>query len=237
MMANGQAVSEFLGEGHPAGEIAELAGRGIQQEGNRCLNSPHDSEHGRCLYEEMIQCDTITALLRLSAAFYSRNTFLYRRVNLFLRSGAESDPETGRNLGLYLGLLRECFCTDKAPNPLQWESPAVVYRGADFSIDIIADYARRPDELIHWQGFTSSSRDRVVALGFSVTVLFEISLTNPVPSMVGISAYEHEQEVILSPYQMFALNGVHWDCDCRRWILSFGESRFRPRLSSWFHTE
>jgi hypothetical protein len=110
----------------------------------------------------------------------------------------------------------------------------VVYRGASFSLDIVADYARRPDELIRWQGFTSSSRDLNVALSFPGNVLFEISLRFPVASLDEVSAFKDEHEFILSPYQWFSLKGVRWDSDCGRWILSLGEETDLPEMRSWF---
>jgi hypothetical protein len=234
VLRDNRSVLDFLGEGHPPEEIGTLAGEGIRQEGLRCLNGQFESEEGRVLFEEMTECDSIPGLLRTSAAFYTRNTFLYRRVNEFLRSSAESDVETGRNLGLYIGLLRECFCVRGGLNPLSWDRPHVVYRGADFGVDVVADYARRPDEEIRWQGFASSSRDRGVALSFPGTVLFEISLLNPVASLDDISAFRHEQEVILSPYQCFDLKCVRWDQDCGRWILSVDETEDLPEGRSWF---
>jgi hypothetical protein len=184
----------------------------------------------------MIECDTIVSLLRTCAVFYTRNTFLYRRVNRVLRSGPDSDSETGRNLGLYIGLLRECFCVCGGLSPLSWDSPKVVYRGANFSLDILADYARRPEELIRWQGFTSSSRDQRVALDFPGNLLFEISLTHAVASLDDISAFRNERELILSPYQWFSLNCVRWDCDCGRWIVSVGEEQDSREVASWLVT-
>jgi hypothetical protein len=96
------------------------------------------------------------------------------------------------------------------------------------------DYARRPDELIRWQGFTSSSRDLSVALGFPGNVLFEVSLENSVPSLSHVSAFKHEEEFILSPYQGFSLNAVRWDGDHLRWIVSVEEDLDLPEVVSWF---
>jgi hypothetical protein len=135
---------------------------------------------------------------------------------------------------LYIGLLRECFCIYGGFNPLSWESPTLVYRGANFSIDVIADYARRADELVRWQGFTSSSEDIAVAVRFPGNALFEISLTRFVASLEDISAFKGEHEFILSPYQRFSLNGVRWDCDRGRWILSVGEDHYVGGVESWF---
>jgi hypothetical protein len=112
VLADNRPVRSFLGEGRPALEIGRLAGEGISREGLRCLEGSFEGEEGRLLCVEMMECDTMESLLRTCAIFYTRNTLLSRRVNKFLRSGTEWDAETetGRNLGLYIGLLRECFC-------------------------------------------------------------------------------------------------------------------------------
>jgi TPR repeat protein len=234
VLADSRSVRAFLGEGHQAGEIAALTGEGIRREGFRCLEVAFEGEEGQILGDEMIQCNTIESLLRLCAVFYTRDTFLYRRVNQFLRSGAEADRETGRNLGLYIGLLRECFCVSGGLSPLSWERPQVVYRGADFTADIVADYARRPHESIRWQGFASSSRDVRVALGFPGSVLFEISLVNPAPSLDDISAFKNEHEFILNPYQQFGLRRVRWDPDYARWIVYVQGQPTSGEGASWF---
>jgi hypothetical protein len=232
-MADNRRVQEFLAEGHPAEEIARLAGEGIHREGLRCLEAASEANEAMALYDDLVECDTIECLLLLCAAIYTRDTFLYRRVNHFLRSGTEADPETGRNLGLYIGLLREAFCVREPSSPLSWECPRVVYRGANFAIDVLVDYARHPDESIGWQGFTSSSRDRRVALGFPGNVLFEISLTHPAASLDDLSAFRSEQEFILSPYQLFSLKSVRWDAECGRWLLSLIEDDNVPEVASW----
>jgi hypothetical protein len=229
-----QSVRDFLGEGLGAGEVARLAGEGIAREGFRCLGGAHEGQNGEALCAEMMRCDTIESLLHLSAEFYTRDTFLYRRVNTFLRSGTDRDLETGRNLGLYIGLLRECFCVCGGLSPLSWECPQVVYRGANFSIDHLIDYARRQNESIRWQGFTSSSRDIRVALSFPGNVLCEISLAHDVASLSDISAFKNEQEFILSPYQWFRINGVRWNDDYGRWIFSIEEESELREVKSWF---
>jgi hypothetical protein len=105
VLSDGRSVRDFLGEGRPAVEIARLAGEGIAREGSRCLESPFEGEEGEVLCRELIPCVTIESLLRISAQWYIRNTFLYRRVNQFLRSSSNADRETGCNLGLYIGLV------------------------------------------------------------------------------------------------------------------------------------
>jgi hypothetical protein len=170
--------------------------------------------------------------------FYTRDTFLFRRVNHYLRLTTEADRETGRNLGLYIGLLRECFSVNDGVSPLPLESPAMVYRGAHLSVGSVVDYARHPEEVIRWQGFTSTSRDRRVALGFPGNVLFEISLVESLPSLDGISAFASEQECILTPYKWFALSDfslswVRWDAQCGRWIVPLQEQGNLVPARSW----
>jgi TPR repeat protein len=178
VLVDDRSARDFLGEGPPAREIAKLAGEGIRREGLRSLDSSCEGEQGNNLCEEMTECDTIESLLQVCAQFYTRDTFLFRRVNKFLRSGTEADPVTARNLGLYTGLLRECFCVRGQLNPLSWERPQVVYRGANFSIDILADYARRPDELI--DGRVSRVRVGIGELVSVFQVMFSLKLLSAI---------------------------------------------------------
>jgi hypothetical protein len=233
-MPDGRYIPAFLEEDHSPEEIARLTAEGISREGSRCLEARSDLEAGKVLSDELTQCDTIESLLLTCAAFYTRETFLYRRVNTLLRFGIESDPETTRNLTLYITLLRECFCVYEGLSPLPWEQPEVVYRGASLSIDLVVDHARHPGEFVHWQGFTSASRDAAVALGFPGNVLFDIRLTHAVPYLDDVSAFKHEHEVILSPFQWFSIDGVRWHAGCRRWIVRLGEVQDRPDVHTFF---
>jgi hypothetical protein len=241
VLSDDRRVQDFLKDEPPAREIARLAGEGIRQEGLRCLGGASEGEDGTLLCDELVQCDTIESILRLCAVFYTRDTFLFRRVNQYLRLNTEADRETGRNLGLYIGLLRECFSVTSGTSPLPLENPTTVYRGANFSIDNVVDYARHPDEIIRWQAFTSTSRDRSVALAFPGNVLFEIRLVESLPSLDGISAFTSEQECILSPYNWFVLSSIsrsyiRWDAGCGRWIVSLEEvSNMRP-VCSWIRS-
>jgi hypothetical protein len=182
---------------------------------------------------ELSACSTVDALLLVCAQLYTRETFLYRRVNTFLREAAPLDSETGRNLGVYIALLRDCFCVRSDLSPVSWEQPRRVYRGARFAVEDVIDYARRPQELIRWQGFASSSSDLKVALSFPGNVLFEIWLSSPVASLHAVSAFAGEEECVLSPYQWFFLRDVRWDSDCQRWIIAVDEEQQARPPSSW----
>lgn len=236
VMADGRSVRDYL-KGHPPiTEIVSLTAEGIRRQGARCLGSESDRKEGEMLSGELPGCDTIESLLRRCAEFYTRETFLYHRVNAHLRSRQGADPETGRNLGLYIGLLRECFCVSSASNPLLWERPRLVYRGARFDLGDIIDYARRPDEFIRWQSFTSSSADINVALQFPGNVLFEMSLAHPVVSLNEVSAFQNEQEFVVSPYQWFEIKAIRWAPQYQRWIFPLREEWDLPNAPSWLQT-
>jgi hypothetical protein len=132
-------------------------------------------------------------------------------VNAFLRADVAADVETGRNLGVYIGLLRECFCVQSPVNPLPWESRPRLYRGANLSLEVIIDYARRPGALMRWQNFGSSTPSMLVAQSFPGDALFQVFLASPVPSLVQISQFPREEEVIISPYRWFSVHEVASD--------------------------
>jgi hypothetical protein len=219
---------------HPsASELAVRIGEGISREGNRCLVSSLDSGKGEIMRKELNLCSDLRSLLPLCVNFYTRASFLYRRVNLFMRETGNRDEETGRNLGLYIGILRECFCLRSALNPLEWSRPLIVYRGAHFPLEVLVDYARRKGQHIWWQGFTSVSADINRARGFPGNVLFKIFVTSPAPSLAQYSAYPVEQEFVLNPYQHFVLDYLNWDDSLHRWVIEVN-GLSSPDPMSWF---
>jgi hypothetical protein len=214
-------------------QLSLLIGEGIVREGNRCLHSSLDSANGRLMYDELLGCCDIRSILRLCVNFYTRATFLYRCVNKFMRETSNRDDETGRNIGIYIGIVRECFCVRSDLNPLSWGIPAKLYRGAKFPVGVVVDYARRQGEHIWWQGFTSASSDINQARKFEGNVMFEIVLTDSAPSLCECSAFPDEKEFVLNPYQPFILDGVRWSNSLGRWIIQVGGSP-SPSPDSWF---
>jgi hypothetical protein len=150
-----------------------------------------------------------------------------------MRETSDRDEETGRNIGIYIGVVRECFCVRSDLNPLSWSIPAKLYRGAKFPVGVVVDYARRQYEHIWWQGFTSASSDINQARKFEGNVMLEILLTDSAPSLSHYSAFPQEQEFVLNPYQQFTLNGVRWSHSLGRWIIQVEELP-SPNPVSWF---
>jgi hypothetical protein len=214
-------------------ELSKLIAEGIFREGNRCLHSSRDSSNGTAMFNEMIACSDLRSIFRLCVNFYTRATFLYRRVNQFMRDTFNRDEETGRNIGIYIGILRECFCVRSSLNPLEWRIPAALYRGARFGVGVIVDYARRQNEDIWWQGFTSASSDLEQARRFEGNVMIEISVVDPAPSLCEYSSFPDEHEFVLNPYQRFAVGGVRWNESLGRWIIQIVGSP-SPNPDSWF---
>jgi hypothetical protein len=227
------SVRHLLAKGGPIEDLAREAAEGLRREGSRCLDGARDSRDGASLSGAYRGLSTIESLLSVSAELYTRDTFLYRRVNKYLREYPASDRETGRNLGVYIGLLRECFCVRSSVTPIGWKRPERVYRGANFSIEDVVDYGRRPGEVIRWQNFGSSSSRLSVAVGFPGNVLFEVHLTSAVASLRDVSAFKDEDEFILSPYQWFFLRDVRWASDIGRWIIAVDEDRESASAASW----
>jgi hypothetical protein len=214
-------------------ELSKLIAEGIVREGNRCLHSSRDSSNGTVMFNEMMTCSDLRSIFRLCVNFYTRATFLYRRVNQFMRDTFKRDEETGRNIGIYIGILRECFCVRSSLNPLEWRIPAQLYRGAKFGVGVIVDYARRQNEDIWWQGFTSARSAIEQARRFEGNVMFEISVVDPAPSISEYSSFPDEQEFVLNPYQRFAVGGVRWNESMGRWVIQIvGSPSTNP--DSWF---
>jgi hypothetical protein len=180
------------------------------------------------MFAELHGCSDIRSLLQLCANFHIRATFLYRRVNEL-----NQDEETGRNLGLYIGTLRECFCVRSKVNPLKWLTSQTLYHGALFPLGIVVDYARRETENIWWQAFTSKSADLDVACGLYGNILFEVLITDLAPSLSEVSAFPPEQEFILHPYQRFTIERVRWSDLAARWIIQV-TAFSSPPVTSWF---
>jgi hypothetical protein len=117
-------------------------------------------------------------------------------------------------------------------NPLEWKVPQTLYRGANFPVGVVVDYARRQNQHIWWQSFTSTSADLDRARLFRGNVLIEISVADPAPSLSEYSAFPAEQEFILNPYQRFTLDGVRWSDSANRWIIQVVGSA-SPDPISW----
>jgi hypothetical protein len=227
-------VREYFGRKPPITELLGVASEGIRREGARCLHGPGEALDGLTMSQELRECTTVESGLRLCARLYTRNTFLYRRVNSFLRGNSCGDVETARNLGVYIGLLRECFCVQSAANPLPWESRPRLFRGANLSLDVVVDYARRPGALMRWQNFGSSTPDPSVAKSFPGDSLFQIFLGSPVPSLAQVSAFPQEAEVIMSPYRWFSVHEVTYDLRAGgRYMISIVEEEKSSVVESW----
>jgi hypothetical protein len=104
-----RSVREFMLSSPPpsVSELSLLIGEGIVREGNRCLHSPLDSSKAQIMFDELNGCFDLRSLLLRCVNFYTRPTFLYRAVNKLMRETSNQDEETGRNIGIYIGILRE----------------------------------------------------------------------------------------------------------------------------------
>jgi hypothetical protein len=232
-LADGRYLQETMRDA-TVWDVAAAAAEGIRREGSRRLDGERDEADGIELARELLSGGKFVSTLLLKAAeLYTRDTFLYRRVNKFLRD--DGPIETGRNLGVYIGLLRECFSVQSSRHRVKWSRPDRVYRGAQFRIDVVADYFRSAGDVIRFPCFASSSSRKEVALAFPGNVLFDVALVDVLPSLSDISAFKDEDEFVLSPYLWFSLGGIHWDGECGRWVISILDTA-RPEVPSWLRS-
>jgi hypothetical protein len=143
-------VRLLFASGVRASEIVRRVRDDLQREGFRCLDGADDPRDADGLCLALKECQTINLLLSIAAELDTRATFLYCCVNQFLREYLSSDPETGRDLRVYIWVVRECFCIRTRTNPFSEELPAILYRGANFSIEDMIEYAPRPGAMIRW---------------------------------------------------------------------------------------
>jgi hypothetical protein len=106
----------------------------------------------------------------------------------------------------------------------------------DLEFDDVADYARRPGDVIYWQGFTSTTANITVAYEFEGNVLLMIIPVDPSAGTEDLSFIPVEQEFVISPYQGFYLRGVAFDDVSHRWIIEL-VGMPSPSPKSWLHPD
>ncbi len=141
---------------------------------------------------------------------YTMESFVYRIVNKALRDNDLTKVDT---IGSYCYLLFQ-FNFAQEFNDLKFKGR--VYRCANLSSSIVAEYERNIGSLRSWLGLTSTSRQRQVAESFpDSTVLFIIDIQDTAHcsarAIANLSMYPYEDEVLIRSGTHFTINKVQQD--------------------------
>jgi hypothetical protein len=144
---------------------------------------------------------------------YTRECFLYKLLNESLRKDVKSNISTIGWFGylLFPHHLEERFVHHLDPN---MRFDGTVYRGVNLTAEQIDSYKRKIGTfaLLHWVGFTSTSKSRQLAEIFGNTLF--IICTSGVYDTLNISAISHfpqEEEVLVRASRTFQITDVKYD--------------------------
>ncbi|CAF3428311.1 unnamed protein product [Rotaria socialis] len=162
--------------------------------------------------------------------WFTKDTFLYRFINKILRSG---DVEFFHNLRFYIAHLSSQLMELKCQQQEFMKEVTVVYRGLRQSMAELAVLKSLVGNVIVTKGFTSTSRDRRVALFFaganepqsikSKPLLFEIKVDLSLPFVIAadithLSCFPEEQEVLFDSGTKFKIEMLTFDSSSGVWL-------------------
>jgi hypothetical protein len=170
------------------------------------------------LPSDLLECDSISAMIPIVFKMYSAESRLYRNVNHFLRCfpmalASKFENEVG-GLVSYIELLQSSIEQYSLAHPLTAE--LTVYRGLRSGGPSQALlYETMVGEVIVWGGFSSASADRSCVISRFVRscsgVLFEISLpAGAVAASIAEFAEFDESEILIAASSAFFVESVDW---------------------------
>lgn len=192
-------------ESRSYGDILREAIEGLRAEGMNC--GPRQEADWIVSYLTPFIDKSFDQIGRACVRLYTMDTFVYPLLNKTLRDNDLSKVET---LGPFCYLL---FQFNFAEEFQPYRFVGRVYRGANLSPSQIDEYRETVDQVRSWLGFTSTSRQRLIAESFSQTnVLFVIDI---LPSalcsaltIADVSMFPHEDEVFIRAGQHFTIDRV-----------------------------
>lgn len=181
-----------------AGKELKLITNGIQAVGMEPIRK-NDSE---ILVEDLIQAIEwpIELLAERCIWLYTKETFLYRDLNIFLRQNDESKLQS------YAPFVRILWLFFDHPSSVEAE-PITVYRSMELDQPRIERYKSVVGSGIsfRWPAFSSTSKKESVLLNGNINTLFQIHLKKiyfgkkKAIEIQHISDHPEEEEVLLKP--------------------------------------
>jgi len=199
-------------------EILEKAMSGILYEGQLAGKESEAKWINQQL--EKVKTKTKKEISECCVYLYSLESFLYKILNHTMRLIGDKDHENVwrsklETLGPFAFLLFYHLSYETTARRVG----ATVYRGAQLSNEMIAEYqhaAQSNDARRSFQAFTSCSRNRAKAEQFG-NVLFVIDRANRTSyrtlntDISYLSAYPDEEEVLIRPGRAFKIESVEFD--------------------------
>ncbi|CAF0772556.1 unnamed protein product [Adineta ricciae] len=205
--------SSELQEPNTRRRMVVAAAKGLEIEGGR---------HGREMADELLSVKdgTFKQVTAKCAALYTRATFLFGKLNEFMRFDGEKEKpkfirEKIKTLGPFAFLLSE-FPENGS------ETKITVYRSLCVNEDMIEEYReleQTSDDFV-FPAFTSTSRDLSIAKLFGDRVILEIDII-PRYDAIDISPYSNfpEKEMLLRPYFTFRIQSCMYDNVSEKWVI------------------
>ncbi|CAF2170080.1 unnamed protein product [Rotaria magnacalcarata] len=215
---DGRFINEWKRQnrGRPMNELLNRAADGIVKEGTR-LSEPIEAEwiadelrSFKNKPNEEIEMNVVS--------IYTRESFLYRLVNVTLR---ENDLSKLENLGPFCWLLFHCDCSSTF-RTLGYAD--TLYRGADLDNTTIESYKQAIGLVKTWDAFSSTSKNRIKAESFGNT-LFIINLAKSTSyrfsgmDISSLSAYPNEEEVLIRASRNFRVENVEQDNSTGKYLI------------------
>ncbi|CAF3409109.1 unnamed protein product [Rotaria socialis] len=206
-------------------KVGALLGKAKQAE---CLANDFQETYGIYWGREDEIMDQVIRL-------YTMDNFLYKFINYFMRTadittGAfenERDKMYGQLLGPYYSLLQESFHRRRS------EVDILLYRSANLTDDMIEEYKQYVGEDITWISFSSSSKNKAVALLYDGNTLFQIYVPKQPDTrnadVSSLSQFPEEEEVVFDHQTFFTVKKVDYDQTLRKHIIHLNITDYGAR--------
>lgn len=225
LYASGYARTEHLSDDELE-DFVEKAAAGIEEEGTK-LGKKTDAQF---MANELRQQKGKgkQKIGECCIKLYTMESFLYKLFNQVMREAEvkdnhrfsfvlDRDKNYGRTLGPYCSLL----CIYLRITPCQKD--IVVFRSVILTDEVIDDYTKNVGKTIKWESFSSTTKNKQVALKFDGNTLFQIRIhPGSVYQCVDISSlsrYPHEEEVLLSPGIDINIDRVKFEQKINKYII------------------
>ena len=207
--------------------IVEKTVEGIIIEGKKVGKQKHAEWMVRKLLS--VKEGTREEVARCCAELYSRDSFLFRKLNESMRLQTDRLNEQhqklwrikARTLGLFAFLL------EMLPNP-RTDKKMTVYRGADLTESLIEQYCQSSGNSLNgfsFLAFSSTSRNREKAEFAAGNILFILDINeDDGRDLAPYSTFDEEETLLIPPF-FFSIESCSFDDSIKKWIIHLRSDR------------